>query len=122
MFRRSLLNVIIPAALLLCAVPAWAENRMALVIGQSAYKSVPALTNPGNDAKAVTKFLSSAGFQVVQQLDLSQTEMRQAISNFAKSLGVLVRPPEATTGRRVSARISAVRSQVGRRPWNAAAT
>ena len=58
---RSLLKVIVPATLLLCSVPAWAESRMALVIGQSAYKSVPALPNPGNDARAVTQLLTDSG-------------------------------------------------------------
>ena len=52
MLGRSLLNVIIPATILLGVAPAFAESRLALVIGQSAYKSVPALPNPGNDAKA----------------------------------------------------------------------
>jgi len=83
MFRRSLLNVIIPAALLLCAVPAWAENRMALVIGQYAYKSVPALPNPGNDAKAMSQLLTDSGFEVSSVSDLTQNEMRTAISDFA---------------------------------------
>ena len=36
----------------------WPRNRLALVIGQSAYKSVPALPNPINDAKAVTQLLT----------------------------------------------------------------
>jgi Caspase domain len=80
---RSLLRVIIPAAILLTSVPAWAENRMALVIGQSAYKSVPALPNPGNDAKAVSQLLTNSGFEVSQTADLSQNEMRTAISDFA---------------------------------------
>jgi Caspase domain len=83
MFRRSLLNVIIPAALLLCSVPASAENRMALVIGQSAYKSVPALPNPGNDAKAMSQLLTDSGFEVSSVSDLTQNEMRTAISDFA---------------------------------------
>jgi uncharacterized caspase-like protein len=61
MSRRSLLNLIIPAAILFAA-PALAENRLALVIGQSAYKSVPALPNPANDAKAVSQLLSDSGF------------------------------------------------------------
>src|SRR5262245_50722771 len=80
---RSLLKVIIPAALLLASAPAWAENRMALVIGQSAYKSVPALPNPGNDAKAVSQLLTDSGFEVSQAANLSQNEMRTAISDFA---------------------------------------
>src|SRR5215470_1693275 len=80
---RSLLKVIIPAALLLASVPAWAESRMALVIGQSAYKSVPALPNPGNDAKAVTQLLTDSGFEVSSAADLTQNEMRTAVSDFA---------------------------------------
>ena len=40
-----------------------AENRLALVIGNSAYQSAPALPNPVNDAKAVTELLQSAGFR-----------------------------------------------------------
>ena len=55
MFRHTLLNWMVPAALLVCIQSASAENRLALVIGQSAYKSVPALANPGNDAKAVAQ-------------------------------------------------------------------
>jgi hypothetical protein len=68
---------------LLCAVPASAENRTALVIGQSAYKSVPALPNPGNDAKAMSQLLTDSGFEVSSVSDLTQNEMRTAISDFA---------------------------------------
>src|SRR5437660_4439004 len=80
---RAIFKVVIPLAILLCSVPAWAENRMALVIGQSAYKSVPALPNPGNDAKAVSQLLTDSGFEVSQAANLSQNEMRTAISDFA---------------------------------------
>src|SRR5438552_2353214 len=83
MLCRSLLKVIIPATILLTTVPAWAENRMALVIGQSAYKSVPALPNPGNDAKAMSQLLTDSGFEVSSVSDLTQNEMRTAISDFA---------------------------------------
>src|SRR4029079_16106639 len=80
---RSLLKFIVPVTLLLAGTPALAESRLALVIGQSAYKSVPALPNPGNDAKAVSQFLTDSGFEVSQAADLSQNEMRRAISDFA---------------------------------------
>lgn len=83
---RSLLRAIIPAAILLASAPASAENRLALVIGQSAYKSVPALPNPGNDAKAVTQLLTDSGFEVSSASDLTQNEMRTAISDFAAKL------------------------------------
>jgi uncharacterized caspase-like protein len=62
---------------------ALAENRIALVIGNSSYTSVTALPNPANDAKAMTKFLSSAGFQVMQAPNLTQGDMRKTIGNFA---------------------------------------
>jgi hypothetical protein len=77
------LKIIVPAAMLLAATPAFAENRLALVIGQSAYKSVPALPNPGNDAKAVTQLLADSGFEVSSASDLSQNDMRTAVSDFA---------------------------------------
>src|SRR5262245_23099017 len=62
---------------------AFAENRIALVIGNSSYTSVAALPNPANDARAMASFLSSAGFQVVQAPNLSQGEMRKTIGDFA---------------------------------------
>jgi uncharacterized caspase-like protein len=86
MSRRSLLNLIIPAAILLGAGPALAENRLALVIGQSAYRSVPALPNPANDAKAVSQLLSDSGFEVLSASDLSRSGLRQKVSEFASQV------------------------------------
>ncbi|MHC2333498.1 caspase family protein [Bradyrhizobium sp. USDA 4454] len=83
MLRRSLLSLLVPVAILFGAAPASAENRLALVIGQSAYKSVAALPNPANDAKAMTQMLTDAGFAVTTASDLSQDEMRARISDFA---------------------------------------
>jgi uncharacterized caspase-like protein len=56
------------------------------VIGNSNYTSVTALPNPANDARAMTNFLSSAGFQVVQAPDLTQSDMRRTIADFAKTV------------------------------------
>src|SRR5437660_9394399 len=83
MFRRALLTLMIPAAVLLGTHSASAENRLALVIGQSAYRSVPALPNPANDAKAVTQLLTDSGFEVSSASDLSQSQMRDKVSEFA---------------------------------------
>src|ERR1700712_4324034 len=62
---------------------ALAENRMALVIGQSAYKAVVALPNPANDAKAMSQLLGDAGFDVTTAPDLSQNELRERVAEFA---------------------------------------
>jgi len=45
--------------------PAAAEKRVALVIGNGAYQKVGKLTNPTNDAKAISGMLQSAGFDEV---------------------------------------------------------
>jgi hypothetical protein len=66
---------------------ALAENRIALVIGNSAYRTVSALPNPANDAKAMAALLRSAGFEVVSAPDLTQAEMRQVIGDFAAEAG-----------------------------------
>ena len=67
MSLRFLVKVAALASTCLMSISqALAENRMALVIGNSSYTSVAALPNPANDAKAMATFLSSAGFQVVQ--------------------------------------------------------
>src|SRR5882724_10610036 len=83
MFRHTLFTLMIPAALFLGSHSASAESRLALVIGQSAYRSVPALPNPANDAKAVTQMLTDSGFEVSTASDLSQGQMREKVSEFA---------------------------------------
>jgi uncharacterized caspase-like protein len=82
-YRRLIKIAALTSTLAMSASAAVAENRMALVIGNSNYATVTALPNPANDAKAMTKFLSSAGFQVMQAPDLTQSDMRKTISNFA---------------------------------------
>jgi hypothetical protein len=78
--RRLLLFA---AALLLCQ-PAWAGNRVALVIGNSTYKNAPLLLNPVNDAAIVAATLKNAGFDVVEtRLDLQVADMRRTLRNFA---------------------------------------
>lgn len=62
------------------------EQRLALVIGNSAYEHVNPLTNPLNDAKEVAKLLSAAGFEVLQGIDLDHDEMIKIIQDFASSI------------------------------------
>jgi uncharacterized caspase-like protein len=83
-FPRFFLTVFAVVALqLLSPLAAQAQNRVALVIGQSAYQKVVQLPNTANDAKQMTALLSQAGFNVTTASDLSQIEMRQAIAEFA---------------------------------------
>ncbi|MCP1746805.1 putative caspase-like protein [Bradyrhizobium japonicum] len=62
---------------------AYAERRVALVIGNSAYKSVPKLSNPANDAALVGGMFKKAGFNWIDiRTDLNATEMRKALRDF----------------------------------------
>ncbi|MCP3411516.1 caspase family protein [Bradyrhizobium sp. CCGB01] len=60
-----------------------AERRVALVIGNSAYKNVAKLANPTNDAALVGGMFKTAGFDVVDiKLDLNVVDMRKALREF----------------------------------------
>ncbi|MFK4501237.1 hypothetical protein ABIF86_005528 [Bradyrhizobium japonicum] len=75
---------LLPVLLLFFCQPAWAGNRVALVIGNSAYKNAAPLSNPVNDAAIVEATLKNAGFDVVQtRQDLPAIEMRRTLRDFA---------------------------------------
>jgi uncharacterized caspase-like protein len=62
---------------------AFAEKRVALVIGNSAYKNVAKLTNPANDAALVGGMFTKAGFDSVDvKYDLNVVDMRKALREF----------------------------------------
>jgi hypothetical protein len=61
------------------------ERRIALVIGNSAYKSSP-LKNPVRDARAISKALAASGFRVALLEDASLTAMRRAVRSFGDEL------------------------------------
>jgi WD40 repeat protein/uncharacterized caspase-like protein len=66
------------------AVPAQAEKRVALVIGNGTYTKVGRLNNPRNDAAAMEAMLKAAAFTSVVRLnDLGGTAMKRAVRDFA---------------------------------------
>jgi formylglycine-generating enzyme required for sulfatase activity len=68
----------------LLSQPAFAEKRVALVFGNSAYQNVALLANPANDAGAMAAMLKGAGFDVVTlKRDLKANEMRRALRDFS---------------------------------------
>jgi uncharacterized caspase-like protein len=67
---------------LMCGT-AHAERRIALVMDNSAYKSVPKLSNPANDAALVGGMFKNAGFDWIDiRTNLNATEMRKALRDF----------------------------------------
>jgi Caspase domain len=63
------------------SVPAHAK-RIALVVGISDYEHSPKLANPGRDAAGMSAALRSYGFEVVQSLNPSISELLQALDQF----------------------------------------
>lgn len=79
--------------LILCAaVPfgwgsrASAEERLALIFGNSSYGSVAPLDNPVNDAELMAQALTQAGFKVSLLSNASQIDMKRAIAQFGRDL------------------------------------
>jgi uncharacterized caspase-like protein len=72
------------AAFLTVSEPAFAEKRVALVLGNSAYQNVSPLANPVNDSARIAATLKEAGFDVVDsRRDLPAAETRRALRDFA---------------------------------------
>src|SRR5882757_9840222 len=83
-FVRLYRWVLAAAALLAVSQPAFAEKRVALVLGNSAYRNVPQLANPVNDSARIAATLKDAGFDVVDsRRDLAAAETRRALRDFA---------------------------------------
>jgi uncharacterized caspase-like protein len=79
----------LPAALsLICmlvtAHAANADKRVAIVVGNGAYKNVAQLPNPPIDAKAMASVLRNAGFEVVEGTNLTRDAMTERLLDFGK--------------------------------------
>lgn len=63
-----------------------AETRVALVVGNGAYRSTTPLSNPLNDARDMAAALKAAGFTVVEALDAGKPQFDSALRTFADNL------------------------------------
>src|ERR1700676_2500879 len=85
LLMRAFLGIVLTVWLTsMVSQSAFAEKRVALVIGNSNYQSVARLGNPANDASAMTETLKGAGFDFVDtRRDLKTSEMRRALRDFS---------------------------------------
>ncbi len=81
-FRISLLA----AFMLLWTLPVIAAQRVALVIGNSAYTRIAALDSPVNDATLMAAALRRVGFDVIDGTNLTKEAMESAIIDFGRRL------------------------------------
>ncbi len=86
---RSLIKTV-SVGLLLTSIASVAQApldvRIALVIGNAAYKKVPPLSNSVNDARSMVLVLSKLGFKVVDVIDGDRASMMQALNRIQTDL------------------------------------
>src|SRR3954471_17519774 len=83
------LATLVAALLVVATLPAAAEKRVALVIGNSAYQNVTRLDNPRSDAALMAETLAGLGFTLIggrAQLDLDKSSMDTAVQNFGRQV------------------------------------
>ncbi|MDH3742578.1 MAG: caspase family protein, partial [Hyphomicrobiales bacterium] len=61
---RLVVSALALAMLLVSSAIASAQDRLALIIGNSKYQSLPSLANPSFDTEAIGSLLTTAGFDV----------------------------------------------------------
>src|SRR4029078_9619987 len=82
---RFLIAALSAAGLLISAnTDAFADKRVAFVVGHGAYNNVPALPNPAVDAKSMAKLLRNVGFEVVEGSNLTRDRMTEKLLDFGK--------------------------------------
>ncbi len=89
--RASLPTLVLSilAALACCPTSALAETRVALVVGNSAYRNAPPLDNPGKDARLMADTLAELGFALIgggARLDLDKAELDRAVQDFSERI------------------------------------
>ena len=81
--REFLIYGFCVAAAALFATAAAAERRVALVIGNSAYKNASSLPNTINDSTAIAALFKSVGFEVViSRNDLGVVDFKRSVREF----------------------------------------
>jgi uncharacterized caspase-like protein len=83
---KSIAAILALALLLVMAPFAGAADRIALVVGNSAYPGAGYLDNPINDARAVSSTLRKLGFEVTQALDLDNAGLQDALETYRDKL------------------------------------
>lgn len=73
-------------SILIFSMPAHAENRVALVVGNSDYAYASKLSNPPNDAEDMAKALGDLGFQVISAINVDKGAFDAKLRDFARAL------------------------------------
>jgi hypothetical protein len=77
--------LLLVAALVLAPAAAWADRRVALVIGIGAYRTLSPLANPVPDAEAIAGALRGQGYEVSEHYDLTRGDLLNALEDFQRA-------------------------------------
>jgi Caspase domain len=83
-FASILLALLVLLAVAAASIPACAEKRVALVVGNAAYQYSARLANPTNDADDMTAALRKVGFEVIAVKDVNKRSLEMAMANFGR--------------------------------------
>ena len=99
-----------------------AADRVALVIGNGAYKKAGVLANPANDASDIALALRNIGFEVVEGRDLDKRAMEDKIREFSRKLDNSKLALFFYAGHGLQVGGAGITSFPSMLPWNARAT
>ncbi|MBI3503302.1 MAG: caspase family protein [Proteobacteria bacterium] len=82
------MSILAAAGLVLASAggPAFAEKKVALVIGNGGYADAP-LKNPPSDARAIAATLKRQGFDVLLRENATKAQMNEVVADFGEKLG-----------------------------------
>lgn len=83
---RLRLLVLVAVLLAISSGGAWAAERVALILGNGAYRSAPHLANAPADARGIAEVLKRLGFKVFPGIDLDRAATDELIHKFAREL------------------------------------
>jgi uncharacterized caspase-like protein/TPR repeat protein len=84
-FRKLCAALILGLASVATSATSFAQDRVALVVGNGRYENIRGLTNPEHDARAIAAALRDLGFRVQEHVDLGKNELEDAIEAFAET-------------------------------------
>ncbi len=84
--RAAALAIAILALTMIGGKMASAAERVALIIGNSAYQKTAELKNPRNDAEAIAKLLTQFGFLVLKGIDVDQFNFKTLVRAFTREM------------------------------------
>jgi formylglycine-generating enzyme required for sulfatase activity len=82
---RIIASAVTVGLALFAALPAHAERRLALVMGNGAYKTAP-LANAVNDARLIADRLQAERFEIFPYYNASQKDMKRAVVEFTSAV------------------------------------